>query len=97
VDSGEVLRGPGDGGVVGSVGGLADGEGALGVGQGLGRLAEVAEDRGEVAQVGGDFGVVGSVSGLVDGDGALYEGSGADWPRLRRIAARLLRQVATEG
>jgi hypothetical protein len=37
--------------VIGSEGGFVDGEGAFGVGSGVGGLAEVFEDQGEVVQV----------------------------------------------
>ena len=71
-----MLRRDGDSGVVGSVGGLVDGQGALQQRPGVLRLAEVPQDQGEVAQADGDSGVVGSVGGLVDGQGAFQQRPG---------------------
>ncbi len=56
-------------GVVGAVGGLADGQGSFSERPGFGQLSCVLQDLGEVIQGDGDLGVVGAVGGLVDGQG----------------------------
>jgi hypothetical protein len=54
-------------GVVRTVGGLGDGQGALGQRPGLGRLAQVLQDSGEGVQPDGDVGVAGPVRRGRDG------------------------------
>ena len=49
-DEGEVVQVGADGGVVGAVGGLGDGQGPFGQRPGLLRLAQVLPDEGEVVQ-----------------------------------------------
>ena len=85
-------------GVVGTVGGLGDGQGPFGQRPGLGQLPQVLQDGGEVAQAGGDGGVVGAVGGLGDGQGPFGQRPGlGQLPQVLQMVARLFRRVPMAG
>ena len=63
--------------MVGAVGALVDGQGALVGGAGGGEVAQVLQHAAQVVDADGDGGVVGAVGALVDGQGALTGGAGS--------------------
>jgi MFS family permease len=76
----EVVQEGGGGGVVGSEGGLGDGQRPLRQRQGLNVPPQCAKRAGEVAQAGGGGGVVGSEGGLGDGQPPLLQWQGLGVP-----------------